>query len=119
MRNDTAESLRTWNYTGPALGGGASVTAGRINLGGFQRIRGCVVQDVALAAVAGVRIEQRADPLSALPDFISDVPADATQTHAVVHAWDIMVIHPYITITVTNGAGAATFTRGHNEALPT
>jgi hypothetical protein len=110
-----AQSLRTWSPANVAKAGGAVTTAGKINLGGYRRIVGQVVQDVATTVVIEFRSER--SPTAPVVETYT-IPQDASQVGVFAYTWDITIRADYVTITATNGGAPSTFFRAHNEAYP-
>jgi len=113
VRLDTAESLRTWRVSSVGLGAGVIETMGRLNLIGFQWIRGSVYQNQAGVLVINMYVM----PNDTVPASSWTVPVDAAQPNF-TYAWDVIVMHPYVEIAFTNGGVASTVLRAQNTALP-
>jgi hypothetical protein len=114
VRFDNAQAVRIWNASAAGIGAAAVVTMGKINLTGMQRTRGSVTQDVAGTLV----INQYALPADTVPAASFSVPVDVAQP-PFRYTWDVIVIHPYVEITFTNGGAPSTFFRASALALPT
>lgn len=113
MRIDYAESLRTWDAAAAGLSNGVVSTMGKLNLIGFQRVRGNVYVDQPGTLV----VNQYAQGGDATPAMTWNVPQDVAQPNY-RYAWDIIIIHPYVEITFTQGGVASTVFRAFNQALP-
>lgn len=114
MKYDNAQGVRIWNASAAGIGAGVVVTMGKINLNGMQRTRGSVTQDAAGTLV----INQYALPTDTTPAASFTVTVDPDQP-PFRYTWDVIVIHPYVEITFTNGGAPSTFFRASALALPT
>lgn len=113
MRVDIAESLRTWKVASAGLGIGAVETMGKMNLIGFQRIRGTIYQDQLGTPV----INFYSGPADTVPTATWTVTQDLDQPNF-RYSWDVSVFHPYVEIVFTNGGAPSTVLRAQNMALP-
>ena len=113
MRADTAENLRIWNASSAGLGIGVISTMGKINLEGFQRVRGTVYVDQPGTLV----VNFYALGTDTVPAATFTVPQDTDQPDY-RYSFDIIVLHPYVEISFTQGGVASTIFRGQSQALP-
>jgi hypothetical protein len=110
-----AQSLRFWQPPDAPQGIGAVATSGKLNLGGYGRIVGQVVQDVATTVLIQFRAVR--SPTAPVVEFYT-VPVDPSQVGVFAYTFDVSVRADYVTITTTNGGAPSTFFRAHAEAYP-
>lgn len=108
-------TLPFWRPASAAKGVGAVDTSGKINLQGYRRIVGQVVQDVATTVLIQFRASR--SPTAPVVEFYT-VPVDASQVGVFAYTFDVTVRAPYVTITTTNGGAPSTFYRANAEAYP-
>ena len=113
MKVDTAQALWTWQVNDTdGIGGGAVETMGQLNLSGYRRVVGQLVQDVAGTLTINFRTVQGG---AVVETFV--VAQDLGHPNF-TYTYDQLVRAPYVEITFTNGGAASAFLRAHNEALP-
>jgi hypothetical protein len=105
--------LQTW-LVDPAvpiiLPPGAVVTAGKLNLFGWSRIRGQVVADVAGTLQVNFRDTGNGNVVMSYT-----VPQDAAQPNF-TYSYDIIMLAPYVEIVYRNGGAPTTFFQANNAA---